>query len=109
MSERRRAVAMIAVVLGLGVVIGIAAGLLTLMLYGIEHVALGFVESPEQPGPFGTPSWRRALSVIVGATLAAVIWWLLRTRSAKVPSVTKAVAGERMPCGRPSCMCCCRS
>lgn len=97
MSERRRAVAMIAAVLGLGVVIGIAAGLLTLMLYGIEHVALGFVESPEQPGPFGTPSWRRALSVIVGATLAAVIWWLLRTRSAKVPSVTKAVAGERMP------------
>lgn len=97
MSERRRAVAMIAAVLGLGVVIGIAAGLLTLMLYGIEHVALGFVESPEQPGPFATPSWRRALSVIVGATLAAVIWWLLRTRSAKVPSVTKAVAGERMP------------
>ncbi|WP_278813626.1 chloride channel protein, partial [Bifidobacterium pullorum] len=97
MSERRRAVAMIAAVLGLGVVIGIAAGLLTLMLYGIEHVALGFVESPGQPGPFGTPSWRRALSVIVGATLAAVIWWLLRTRSAKVPSVTKAVAGERMP------------
>ena len=97
MSERRRAVAMIAAVLGLGVVIGVAAGLLTLMLYGIEHVALGFVESPEQPGPFGTPSWRRALSVIVGATLAAVIWWLLRTRSAKVPSVTKAVAGERMP------------
>ena len=97
MSERRRAVAMIAAVLGLGVVIGVAAGLLTLMLYGIEHVALGFVESPEQPGPFATPSWRRALSVIVGATLAAVIWWLLRTRSAKVPSVTKAVAGERMP------------
>lgn len=35
MSERRRAVAMIAAVLGLGVVIGVAAGLLTLMLYGI--------------------------------------------------------------------------
>ena len=32
-----------------------------------------------------------------GAAIAAVIWWLLRTRSTKVPSVKKAVNGDIMP------------
>lgn len=97
MSERRRRVSMVVAMLALGVVIGVASGLLTLMLYGIEQLALGFVESPEQPGPFGAPAWRRAASVTVGACIAAVIWWLLRTRSVPVPSVAQAVKGTRMP------------
>lgn len=93
----RRLAALVAAVLALGVVIGLVAGLLTLLLYGIEQVALGFVENPDRPGPFGTPAWRRALSVVVGALVAAVAWWLLRTRTTAVPSVNKAVGGARMP------------
>lgn len=92
-----RRVNLLAAVLVLGVVIGVVAGLLTLLLYGIEQVALGFVESPDEPGPFATPAVRRALSVIVGSAIAAVAWWLLRTRATTVPSVTKAVNGARMP------------
>ena len=60
--------ALIAAVAIVGVAIGAAAGLLTLMI-----------------------------SVTAGAAIAAVIWWLLRTRSAKVPSVKKAVNGDIMP------------
>lgn len=97
MSERRRRTAMVIAVLVLGVVIGVVSGLLTVMLYGIEHIALGFVESPEQSGPFDTLAWRRAASVIVGACIAAIMWWLLRTRSTRVPSVAQAVKGVRMP------------
>ena len=36
----------------LGVIIGAGAGLLTLLLYGVEHVMLGYVEGSELPGPF---------------------------------------------------------
>ena len=81
----------------IGVLIGVAAGLLTLMLYGVEHLFLGYVESGDMPGPFGVPAWRRALSVFVGLSIAGVAWWLLRTRTARVPSVKKAVNGDRMP------------
>lgn len=76
---------------------GVAAGLLTLMLYGVEHLLLGYVEGVSAPGPFAVPAWRRALSVFVGLSVAAVIWWLLRTRTTRVPSVKQAVGGSRMP------------
>ena len=81
----------------LGVIIGAGAGLLTLLLYGVEHVMLGYVEGSELPGPFGVPAVRRAISVTIGLTLAGVIWYFLRNKTTKVPSVKKAVAGERMP------------
>ena len=70
--------ALVAAVIIVGVAIGAAAGLLTLMLYGIEHLALGYVESMHESGPFNVPPLRRAISVIVGASVAAIIWWLRR-------------------------------
>ncbi|EFA23438.1 chloride transporter, ClC family [Bifidobacterium gallicum DSM 20093 = LMG 11596] len=88
---------MAAAVVLLGALIGACGGLLTLMLYGIEHLALGFVESPELPGPFETDWRRRALSVLIGATVAAVAWFVLRTYARRVPSVRQAVDGESMP------------
>lgn len=81
----------------LGVIIGAGAGLLTLLLYGVEHVMLGYVEGSELPGPFGVPAVRRAISVTIGFAVAGVIWYFLRNKTTKVPSVKKAVAGERMP------------
>jgi len=81
----------------LGVIIGAGAGLLTLLLYGVEHVMLGYVEGSELPGTFGVPAVRRAISVTIGLTLAGIIWYFLRNKTTKVPSVKKAVAGERMP------------
>ena len=79
-----------------GVIIGAGAGLLTLLLYGVEHVMLGYVEGSELPGPFGVPAVRRAISVTIGLAVAGVIWYFLRNKTTKVPSVKKAVAGERM-------------
>ena len=81
----------------LGVIIGAGAGLLTLLLYGVEHVMLGYVEGSELPGPFGVPAVRRAISVTIGLAVAGIIWYFLRNKTTKVPSVKKAVAGERMP------------
>ena len=80
-----------------GVIIGAGAGLLTLLLYGVEHVMLGYVEGSELPGPFGVPAVRRAISVTIGLAVAGVIWYFLRNKTTKVPSVKKAVAGKRMP------------
>ena len=80
-----------------GVIIGAGAGLLTLLLYGVEHVMLGYVEGSELPGPFGVPAVRRAISVTIGLAVAGVIWYFLRNKTTKVPSVKKAVAGKRGP------------
>lgn len=89
--------ALIAAVAIVGIAIGAAAGLLTLMLYQVERFALGYIENAHESGPFNVPALRRLISVTVGASIAAVIWWLLRTRSTKVPSVKKAVNGDIMP------------
>ena len=89
--------ALIAAVAIVGVAIGAAAGLLTLMLYQVERFALGYIENAHESGPFNVPALRRLISVTAGASIAAVIWWLLRTRATKVPSVKKAVGGALMP------------
>lgn len=81
----------------LGALIGAGAGLLTLLLYGVEHVMLGFIESSDIPGAFGVPAIRRMIAVTVGLTIAGIIWYFLRNKTTTVPSVKKAVAGERMP------------
>ena len=88
---------LIAAVAIIGIAIGAAAGLLTLMLYQVERFALGYIENAHESGPFNVPAIRRAISVTVGASIAAVIWWLLRTRTTEVPSVKKAVGGAIMP------------
>ena len=88
---------LIAAVAIVGIAIGAAAGLLTLMLYQVERFALGYIENAQESGPFNVPAIRRAISVTVGAAIAAVIWWLLRTRTTTVPSVKKAVGGALMP------------
>ena len=88
---------LIAAVAIVGIAIGAAAGLLTLMLYQVERFALGYIENAHESGPFNVPAIRRAISVTVGASIAAVIWWLLRTRTTTVPSVKKAVGGALMP------------
>ena len=88
---------LIAAVAIIGIAIGAAAGLLTLMLYQVERFALGCIENAHESGPFNVPAIRRAISVTVGASIAAVIWWLLRTRTTTVPSVKKAVGGALMP------------
>ena len=89
--------ALIAAVAVVGIAIGAAAGLLTLMLYQVERFALGYIENAHESGPFNVPAIRRAISVTVGASIAAVMWWLLRTRTPEVPSVKKAVGGAIMP------------
>lgn len=89
--------ALIAAVAIVGIAIGAAAGLLTLMLYQVERFALGYIENAHESGLFNMPAIRRAISVTVGASIAAVIWWLLRTRTTTVPSVKKAVGGALMP------------
>lgn len=86
-----------AATLVLGAIIGACAGLLTLLLYGVEYVMLGFIESEFIPGVFTVPAIRRIASVTLGLGVAGVIWYLLRTKTEKVPSVKKAVNGGRMP------------
>ena len=44
-----------AATLVLGAIIGACAGLLTLLLYGVEYVMLGFIESEFIPGAFTVP------------------------------------------------------
>lgn len=81
----------------LGIIVGVCSGALTLLLYTVERFALGYVESSRVPGPFHVTALRRIVSVVLGSAIAAVIWWLLRSKTTRVPSVGKAVKGETMP------------
>ncbi|WEV75914.1 chloride channel protein [Bifidobacterium sp. ESL0800] len=94
---RRRKIWVLATVFLLGGAVGVSSGLLGVMLSGVERLMLGYVENPQNPSPYQVVPWRRVASVVAGSVFAAIVWWLLRTKTTKVPSVKKAVAGERMP------------
>lgn len=84
-------------VIVLGCVIGVVSGLLAVLLKGVQWLMMGYSESSSMPGPYQVAWQRRLIAVVVGAFVAGVLWWLLRTRVRRVPSVAKAVDGERMP------------
>ena len=81
----------------LGVIVGLSSMLLALFLEVIEQWFLHFGETAQVPAPTGTPALIRLLSVFIGGVIAAVIWWLLRTKTTPTVSIKNALAGERMP------------
>ncbi|MCL2515678.1 MAG: chloride channel protein [Microbacteriaceae bacterium] len=96
-APARRILRLALVVLVVGAAVGIMAGLVTLFFRGVESVAFGYIESPAHPGAVSAPAWRRSVSIVVAGCLAALVWWLIRTRARAVPSVKKAVDGTPMP------------
>jgi H+/Cl- antiporter ClcA len=96
-APARRVLRLALVILIVGVLVGVMAGLVTLFFRGVESVAFGYFETPSVPGAIDAPVWRRAVSVVVACCIAALVWWLLRTRARAVPSVQKAVTGTPMP------------
>ncbi|MFD0704940.1 chloride channel protein [Alloscardovia venturai] len=79
----------------LGMMIGALSASLTLLLELVQHVMQGAQESVSNPSGAGVP-WRRAISIIAASIIAAIVWYFLR-RKTYVPSVSKAVKGEKMP------------
>lgn len=86
-----------ATALVVGVLVGVSSALVSLLLRGVEWLAFGYIENGAVPGAEDAAPWRRLAAVVVAGVIAAFVWWMLRTRTRAVPSVVKAVAGEKMP------------
>ncbi|WP_298228903.1 chloride channel protein [Gryllotalpicola sp.] len=80
-----------------GLLVGAASALIALLLRAVEWLAWGYAESSAVPGADAADPWRRLIAVVAAGVVVSVGWWLLRGRATAVPSVAKAVDGERMP------------
>lgn len=85
----------LAIIFGLGAVIGALSASLTLLLELIQHGGQGAQESVHNPSGAGTPV-RRVITIIGASVIASLIWYFLR-KQAHIPSVSQAVRGEKMP------------
>ncbi|WP_425280129.1 chloride channel protein [Leuconostoc litchii] len=81
----------------IGIIVGLSSLFLGIFLEYVEHLFLDYRETASQPAPIGSSSFRRLLSVFIGSILAAIIWWLLRTKATATVSVKKALIGKKMP------------
>ncbi|OTA27617.1 chemotaxis protein CheV [Alloscardovia macacae] len=86
---------MLLIIAALGAAVGLAAAALYLLLDVIQDVMLGGSESVQNPAGTSEPV-RRVISILVASIIASAIWFVLR-RHTHVPSVGKAVKGEKMP------------
>lgn len=81
----------------LGVVVGAGSLFLGVFLNLIEHVFLSFNENEFHPFAWTVSPTHRLLSVLIGGIIAAIVWWLMRTRMRPTVSIAKGIAGEEMP------------
>lgn len=83
----------------LGAVVGCSSLILGLVLDGVEHLFLGFVENNRVPVAIYAHPTRRLIAVLVGAVISGVIWYFLQ-RNWKPVGIKAAMDGQRMPVGR---------
>lgn len=81
----------------LGVVVGAGSLCLGLFLNVIERLFLSFNENEFHPYSWLVSPTHRLLSVFIGGIIAAIVWWLMRTRMRPTVSLAKGVDGEDMP------------
>ncbi len=80
-----------------GVLSGLVGGFMSLLLAGIQWLALGVHPETLLTHPDAVPAWRLVVSPLIGCGLAGVGWWWIRSRHRIVP-VRRAIAigGEPM-------------
>lgn len=80
-----------------GAIIGVCTAIMSFVLYAVEAWSLGYKETTSMPGPYTVDWRRRIISLVIAAIIAAIIWYLLRKRYHRVPSVEQALHGALMP------------
>nr|WP_282801647.1 chloride channel protein [Secundilactobacillus kimchicus] len=81
----------------LGIVAGTGSLLLGAFLDLIESLFLNFNETATHPFAGLISPAHRMLSLVTGGLVAAVVWWLMRTRMKPAVGISKALDGQEMP------------
>ncbi|KRL05176.1 chloride channel protein [Liquorilactobacillus oeni] len=81
----------------LGIIVGISSLILILLLNTVEINFLHFKETALNPVSLNILPSRRLLSVFSGGIIAALVWWILRTKFKPAVSVAKGTSGTNMP------------
>ncbi|MFU0553025.1 chloride channel protein [Gardnerella vaginalis] len=83
----------------LGILIGLGATVLTFILYAVQCLAFGSIESAKNTVFSSLPWYRYVLSCTIAMTVAALAWYLLRKRESppRIVTIPQAVSGSKMP------------
>ena len=83
----------------LGILAGLGATVLTLILYAVQYLAFGSIESAENIVFSGLPWYHYVLSTTISMTIAALAWYFLRKREnpPRIVTIPQAVFGSIMP------------
>src|SRR5580693_4128486 len=93
---RRRNVDFVCALVIVGLLAGVAGLATTLLLRFIQHLTYHYTFGSLLEGVTGSSPVRRAVGPMVGAALAGLGWWALRSRT-HVPSLSAAIAsGKRV-------------
>ncbi|MFW0894334.1 chloride channel protein [Gardnerella sp. Marseille-Q9181] len=94
-----RVVRFVAASIVLGILIGLGATILTFILYAVQYIAFGSIESAKNTVFSALPWYRYVLSCTIAMTVAALAWYFLRKREnpPRIVTIPQAVSGSRMP------------
>lgn len=86
-------------VIFIGILTGLGATLLTFILYAVQYIAFGSIESAKNTVFSSLPWYRYVLSCTISMTIAGVSWYFLRKREnpPRIVTIPQAVFGSVMP------------
>lgn len=84
-------------VLAIGVLSGLAGAAFELILHGVEHLAFGYSTGTFAEAVTQTSDLRRFVVLTLAGVIVSVIWFSLRRWGPKVPTVSEAAEGAKMP------------
>ncbi|UXA07524.1 chloride channel protein [Mycobacterium sp. SMC-2] len=80
-----------------GLLAGVAGLATTFVLRFVEHVTYHYTFGALLAGVAGSGPVRRAVGPMIGGALAAIGWWLLRSRTQVPPLAETIASGQRIP------------
>lgn len=96
-SKKKENFTLIVSTLVLGVIVGTSSMLLSLFLDVVEKTFLNFQESAADPAAVAVTGLHRFISVIIGGAIAAIIWWIIRTKVRPPVTIAMGLRGKEMP------------
>ena len=86
-------------VIFIGIITGLGATALTFILYAVQYLAFGSIESAKNTVFSELPWYRYVLSCTIAMTIASIAWYFLRKREnpPRIVTIPQAVDGSNMP------------
>lgn len=97
MVKNKETVVLTIATIVIGALVGLGSLVLSVFYDGLQRLFLHYNETTWAPVAWAAGPQARLISLVVGGVIAAVVWWLMRTKMKPTVSINQGLDGTAMP------------